>query len=198
MVAIAMQESFDELKARIVNCTKCHTMNKGQRRVLGVGVHKPAVFFLGEAPGRLGADRTGVPFTKDKSGRLLREMMQRIGLSVERNAYISNIVKCNPRSIHGVNRKPSMTEISNCRDFLEAELKLVNPKVVVPLGLLASKQILELSLPMSMYNTREFHNDGLLIFPLYHPGVVVRGIYSLDAYYQNFCQLKELLAKTFS
>jgi DNA polymerase len=186
--------SIDDVKNRVLNCKKCEEMNSGQRRVPGVGVLDPLVFILGEAPGRLGADKTGVPFTQDRSGRLLENMMRMIGLSPQRNVYISNIVKCNPRTESGKNRRPSMKEIENCKEYLVAELNTVRPQVILPLGELASKQVLGVGQRfceiVGHVKTDSFNRP---ILPLYHPSYVIRGSYSIHCYRQDFQRLGRLL-----
>lgn len=128
-----MYDSLEQMNAHIALCKKCVSMNSGQKRVAGIGSWKPKIFFLGEAPGRLGADQTGVPFTQDRSGRLLRDMIDGIKLSSE-EVYISNVLKCNPRNAKGRNRKPTEEELTNCREYLLDELNLIRPKIIVPLG----------------------------------------------------------------
>src|SRR5215216_6289699 len=99
----------------------------------------PLMVLVGEAPGRFGADRTGVPFSGDRSGAFLRELIAELGLDAEREVYITNVVKCNPRDERGNNRAPAGAEIAACRSHMEAELRLLRPRVVVPLGALACR-----------------------------------------------------------
>jgi DNA polymerase len=194
MVPRKMRLSIEDIRNRILTCKKCETMNAGQRRVPGVGVLTPSVFFVGEAPGRLGADKTGVPFTLDRSGKLLEEMMRMIGLSTHRDVYISNVVKCNPRSESGRNRHPSIEEIENCREHLLAELEVIEPRILVPLGKLASDQLLGLGKCMRQISGHmSAHESYGSVLPLYHPGYVVRGNYTVDRYRQDFRRLKKLL-----
>ena len=191
-----MRASFEGVRRKILACKKCATMNSGQKRVPGRGVSTPLVFFVGEAPGRLGADKTGVPFTLDRSGKLLEDMMKMIQLSTRCNTYISNIVKCNPRSERGTNRRPSRSEIENCREHLLAEIAAVRPRVLVTLGELASSQLLECRHAMRDLNGKvcKSKSHGLVI-PLYHPGYVIRGNYSIARYQRDFKQLRRLIEK---
>lgn len=168
-------------------------MNDGQKRVTGIGSQKPKVFFLGEAPGRLGADQTGVPFTQDRSGVLLRDMIEGIKLSSQ-EVYISNVLKCNPRNVKGRNRKPINEELTNCHEYLFDELNLIQPKIIVPLGKLASSIFLERKVSMIEINAKDFgHKKYGRIFPLFHPGYIIRGSYSLGKYRQDFQTLNRLL-----
>lgn len=185
--------TLDELNLEIRTCRKCKSMTLGQKRVLGVGNANPLVFFLGEAPGRFGADQTGVPFTRDRSGRLFRDLIASVHLSHVNDVYISNMVKCNPRDEQGRNRRPSREEITCCRKYLQAELKLIRAKVLVPLGTLASWEVLGFRRPMQEINAKEHHNEDYgLVFPLYHPGYILRGNYSINCYREDFKRLKNL------
>jgi len=190
-----MSYALKKLNSRVTGCTKCRLMNQGQKRVVGTGAIKPLVFFLGESPGRLGADQTGIPFTQDRSGRLLRKLIEEIGLCSE-EIYTSNVVKCNPRNEQGNNRRPSNEEITNCREYLQVELKAVTAKVIVPLGELAARELIGKRLAMKEINARKFdHATYGAIFPLYHPGYIIRGNYSLLEYRKDFACLRALVRR---
>lgn len=168
-------------------------MNKSQKRVMGTGVIEPLVFFLGEAPGRRGADQTGIPFTRDRSGKILRKMIEEIELSSE-EIYFSNVVKCNPRNEQGRNRRPSNKEIANCREYLLVELNAVRAKVIVPLGEIASRGFLGKKVSMKAINAKIFNHANFgYIFPLFHPGYIVRGNYSVAEYRRDFKSLRKLI-----
>jgi uracil-DNA glycosylase len=169
-------------------------MNKGQKRVTGTGSIEPLVFFIGESPGRLGADQTGIPFTKDRSGQLLRRMIEEIGLCAD-DVYISNVLKCNPRNEEGRNRRPSTQELTSCREFLLTELSIIRPKVIVPLGELAASEFLGRNVIMSEINGRAFsHRKYGNILPLFHPGYIIRGNYSISKYRQDFERLRRFVS----
>lgn len=187
-----MSYALEKLNSRVTGCTKCRLMNQGQRRVVGTGAIEPLVFFLGESPGRLGADQTGIPFTQDRCGRLLRKMIERIGLCPQ-EIYISNVLKCNPRNAKGKNRRPSNEELVNCHEYLLAELNAVRAKVIVPLGEIASREFLGEKVCMKEINAKIFnHVDFGIIFPLFHPGYIIRGNYSVSRYRQDFERLRGL------
>ncbi len=122
----------------VAACRRCPAM-ADRRRVLGQanGPPQAAVLLVGEAPGRLGAERTGVPFSGDASGRRLDRLLAASGWS-RRDLFITNAVLCNPRDVHGRNRPPTALELTNCRDHLAATLDLVRPRLVVALGRRAS------------------------------------------------------------
>jgi DNA polymerase len=146
---------------------------------------------VGEAPGRFGADRTGVPFSGDRSGRFLRELIAELGLDAERETYITNVVKCNPRDERGCNRRPTTAEVDACRPHLEAELRLVRPRVVVPLGSLACLALVGRQL--REVRGEPVQREGLLLFPLYHPSYAASYSYPRERYREEFLALRSLL-----
>jgi len=129
------------------------------------------VMFIGEAPGRKGADRTRVPFSGDQSGRNFDRFLESIELP-RSQIFITSAALCNPRSASGANRRPSSTEIRNCSDFLTRTIDLVQPPVIVTLGTVALEALKLIhhhgfTLKNDAAKVRRW-NDRLLI-PLYHP-----------------------------
>jgi DNA polymerase len=126
-------------------CDRCPALAANRRQVVpGYGVHPARIAWLGEAPGRLGADRTGVPFTRDRSGRRLQALLIRLGLAAGEDpaaeaprlsTFVTNLVRCNPPA----NRTPTTAEVANCHSFLTAELEQVRPDILVTLGLEATR-----------------------------------------------------------
>ena len=93
----------------------------------------PKVFFIGEAPGRAGADRTRRPFYGDKSGDNFQRLLDSIGLD-RRDIFITSAVMCSPRSATDANRKPTVTEIKNCSSYLKRTIELIRPQLIATLG----------------------------------------------------------------
>jgi DNA polymerase len=129
------------------------------------------VFFLAEAPGRQGADRTRRPLIGDKSGEYFQKFIDSINLSRE-EIFISNAVMCNPRRESGANRKPTKKEISNCSDFLQRQIELLQPRVVVTLGTVALEALKAIenhhfTLKQNAAQVLTWHKR--LLVPLYHP-----------------------------
>ena len=150
----------------------------GRRRVLGPGNGLPGadLMLVGEAPGRHGAERTGVPFSGDASGRNLDRLLVHAGLSREQ-VFITNAVLCNPQTGDGRNDKPSPAELANCRDHLADQIRVVNPKVVATLGAVALSALAAIAphgLGLKSAAARPHPWHGRLLFPLYHPGARAR------------------------
>jgi uracil-DNA glycosylase family 4 len=164
---------FGSLCKEVHDCNLCIRM-KDSLRVLNhsVGSLNARVMFIGEAPGRLGADDSGIPFHGDKSGHNFEELLEFANLSRE-DLYITNAVLCNPRDEKGNNSTPNNLETKNCSRFLIKQINLLNPSIVVTLGAtaLSAVSLIEkhnLILKTSVRTANKWF-DRLLI-PLYHPG----------------------------
>ena len=109
--------ALDRVRESMLGCRRCPTLVRCRSRVVpGHGAAPAAVAFVGLAPGRLGGDRTGIPFSGDRSGELLRRMIGAAGMG---RVFITNLVRCNPRDARGRNRDPTAGEIANCRSHLD-------------------------------------------------------------------------------
>jgi DNA polymerase len=127
-------------------CIRCPQLVASRRRIVhGYGDVESRIVFIGEAPGRHGADRTGVPFTSDRSGVRLQRMLVELGLATIAapgeppgvRCFITNVVRCCPPNNH----TPTPAEVDNCTPFLAHELDLIDPRIVVPVGRLALRAV---------------------------------------------------------
>ena len=186
-----MNVNLARLKSNICACTRCDALVRCRTQpVPGAGEVPAAVAFVGIAPGRFGGDRTGTPFSGDRSGRLLRAMIDRAGLG---SVFITNLVRCNPRDERGRNRDPDAGEIANCRDHLEAELALVRPRVIACLGLMAWRELAGRKLAFDPVHPTPIQSNGAILFPMYHPAYVNRGAYSIRNYRRDFRRLARVV-----
>src|SRR6476469_11110443 len=177
-------DSFKELVDEAASCTLCPAMC-GRTAVLSElnGSPDARVMFVGEAPGRKGADRTRVPFSGDQSGANLDRFLNSIKLT-RKQIFITSAALCNPRSESGANRKPSQKALSNCSGFLRRTIELVDPRVIVTLGSVALEalkriQYHELSLKESAAQIHAW-NDRVLV-PIYHPSPQVLASHRREA-----------------
>lgn len=124
---------FEALCDRVRACFACSSMN--HVHILGEtnGPLDADVLFVAEAPGRLGAARTGIPMTSDVTGRRFHAFLADAGIERSR-VFITNSILCNPLTPDGHNRRPAAREVAACRDFLAAQLRLLRAPVVVALG----------------------------------------------------------------
>lgn len=135
------------------------------------GTIDPKVMFIGEAPGRQGADRTRRPFYGDKSGDNLQQLLDSIDLKRE-EIFITSAVMCSPRSVTDANRKPSRAEIKNCSVYLKRQIELIRPPVIATLGSVALEALSliayhEFKLKLHIGSILEW--NGIKLVPLYHP-----------------------------
>jgi DNA polymerase len=176
-VDIAAARPFDRRLAalcrRVRRCTVCAPMH--HVHVLG-DVNGPLdadVLFVAEAPGRLGAARTGIPMTSDVTGRRFHGFLDAAGLRRDR-VFVTNAVLCNPLTSRGLNRRPASREVAACSAFLAEQLRLVAAPVVVALGAVALDAVRRIQ-PHDAVLARDVARAlpwaSRTLVPLYHPSV---------------------------
>lgn len=157
-------------------CERCPALVLSRQQVtFGYGVTPNAIMFVGEAPGQKGCNVTGIPFTRDRSGRFWQFILQKTGFVFEK-VYTTNICKCSPRG----NRNPEEKEIDNCLPYLINEVKAVKPKIVVTLGRVASRVFLNTNSFSVVHDAGSLFPSGVnwfdgevLVLP--HPAYILRG-----------------------
>jgi len=167
------EQQFVDLVRRVKACKRCPRM-ADSARVLGAGCGSLSakVMFIGEAPGRLGADASELPFHGDKSGHNFESLLEQVGLS-RYDAFVTNAVLCNPKDENGNNATPSSSEVANCASFLKEQLELVDAPVVVTLGavaLRATALVTVHALTLKDSVRRAHLWAGRQLIPAYHPG----------------------------
>jgi uracil-DNA glycosylase family 4 len=167
------ETKFLDLVNRVTACEKCPRMT-GSARVLGPGCGPldAPLMFVGEAPGRLGADGSHLPFHGDKSGHNFESLIEQVGIS-RYEVFVTNAVLCNPKDERGNNATPTPAEIANCAPFLRETIEIVDPSLVVTLGAVALKacgllQAHALSLREHVRTNNAWLRRSLI--PVYHPG----------------------------
>jgi uracil-DNA glycosylase family 4 len=166
------QKEFGVLAREAAICVRCPAMC-GRAAVLSElnGPVTARVMFIGEAPGRKGADRTHVPFSGDQSGKNFDLFLDSAGLK-RSEIFITSAALCNPRGPSGANRRPTAREIRNCSDFLRRTMELINPLMVVTLGtvaLEALKLIEDHAFTLRDNAAKIQRWNGRALIPLYHP-----------------------------
>jgi uracil-DNA glycosylase len=176
----------------ILECRRCPALVACRSRVVpGHGAIPAEVMFVGIAPGRFGGDRTGIPFSGDRSGNLLRQMIARAKI---RRVFITNLVRCNPRDDRGRNRDPGRDEIANCREYLESEIETVRARMIVCLGRIPWKFLVGSAAPFTL--NQPYLGNGATFYPMYHPGYVIRGAYAERRYARDFARLAKFVSHT--
>jgi uracil-DNA glycosylase family 4 len=160
--------AFDDLAAEAATCMKCALGRTRTNVVFGVGSTRADVMFVGEAPG-YHEDQQGEPFV-GKSGALLTQLLGEIGLRRE-DAYIANILKCRPPE----NRDPLPIEIEACTPYLDSQIELIDPIVIVTLGNFATKYLLETTAGITRLRGNRYRFRDAVLVPTYHPAAALRG-----------------------
>jgi len=160
---------WDELRARVAACTRCSLSATRTQTVFGVGNPHADWLIVGEAPGAE-EDRRGEPFV-GRAGQLLNSMLHAIGLAREQ-VYIANVLKCRPPG----NRDPNPTETAECLPYLERQIALLKPKIMLAVGRIAAQNLLRTEKTLGSLR-QQVHRFGLSQVPLvvtYHPAYLLR------------------------
>ena len=189
-----MPIELERVAAEAATCIRCRLSQSRTQVVFGQGDPHADLMFVGEAPG-FHEDRQGIPFV-GPSGQLLNRLLEGIGLR-RQDVYICNVVKSRPPN----NRDPLPDEIAACRPWLDAQIRLVDPKVVVTLGNFAAKTLLETTTGITRLRGRTYPFQGRVLLPTFHPAAALHaqgrrtaGPSPLEAMEGDFRVLAELLA----
>jgi uracil-DNA glycosylase len=167
-------ESFDELRARVLVCTKCpHLVAFRHSVVFGVGNPRAEVMFVGEAPGA-DEDMQGEPFV-GRAGELLTKIIQTMGYQ-RSEVYIANVLKCRPDIPPGTpgNRQPTPTEMATCLPYLRQQIELIQPKLMVALGGTAMRGLFGKDEPMKGMRGRWHEFGSIPVMATFHPSYLLR------------------------
>ena len=159
-----------ELQQSCQNCTKCGLCETRRNVVFGVGNTNADILFIGEGPGEQ-EDIQGQPFV-GPAGKLLDDMLSIIDLDRTKNCYIANIVKCRPPH----NRDPLDTEQDACIPFLQEQIALIQPKIIVCLGRIAAKRIINPDYRITKEHGQWTEQDGIWMTAIYHPSALLRDV----------------------
>jgi uracil-DNA glycosylase family 4 len=181
------QMDWTQLKSVVSTCTKCDLCKTRTQTVFGVGDQKARWLFVGEGPGR-NEDFQGLPFV-GPAGKLLDNMMIAMGLKRGENTYIANIVKCRPTDAAKKDRQPAPEEASACMPYLERQIALINPTVIVALGKTAAISLLQLDPDTAVGKLRgtvhQYANRPLIV--TYHPAYLLRSLKEKGKVWADLC-----------
>jgi len=164
---VTQESSVLSLEETILNCQKCPLSQTRTHAVPGEGDLNADLMFVGEGPGR-DEDLQGRPFV-GRAGQLLTKIIRAMTFQRE-EVYITNIVKCRPPG----NRNPQGNEIASCKDYLLAQIELINPKVIVSLGKVAADFFIRSSLGMTALRGDFYDFDNIKVMPTFHPSYLIR------------------------
>ncbi len=172
---------WPDLKARVRDCTACRLRAGCKQTVLGVGDEKADWLFVGEGPGA-DEDAKGEPFV-GQAGKLLDNMLMAIKLKRGNNVYIGNIVKCRPPG----NRTPAADEIASCMPYLQRQIELIKPRLIVALGKTAATALLHRDATLSSLRGRLHDFQGIPLIVTYHPAYLLRTPADKAKAWQDLC-----------
>jgi uracil-DNA glycosylase family 4 len=158
------------LKSAVAGCTSCGLHATRTQTVFGVGDENADWMLVGEAPGAE-EDRLGDPFV-GQAGKLLDAMLAAIGLSRQKDVYIANVLKCRPPG----NRNPEPEEVAQCTPFLEKQIGLVGPKLIVAMGRFAAQTLLATDASIASLRGRVHQYAGVPLIVTYHPAYLLRNL----------------------
>ena len=164
---VTQETSVLSLEETILNCQKCPLSQTRTHAVPGEGDLNTDLMFVGEGPGR-DEDSQGRPFV-GRAGKLLTKIIHAMKFQRE-EVYITNIVKCRPPG----NRNPQGNEIASCKDYLLAQIELIDPKVIVTLGRVATDFFIHSSLGMTALRGDFYDFENIKVMPTFHPSYLIR------------------------
>ena len=161
-------DRWDVLRDECLKCRQCPLCETRTNVVFGTGSRNAEIMFIGEGPGE-NEDLQGEPFV-GRAGQLLDDMLKIIGLDRNFNIYIGNMVKCRPPK----NRDPLPAEQEACMPWLQAQITLLKPKVIVCLGRIAAKAFIDPNFKITKDHGKWSERDGVKYMALYHPAALLR------------------------
>lgn len=177
---------LEELADEIRVCPKCRLAQTRINAVPGAGDPGARILFVGEAPGE-NEDKTGRPFV-GQAGKVLTKLLDAAGVD-RKDVFITNTVKCRPPE----NRVPLADEIEACNDWLNAQIALIQPKIICTLGSPALKTLVSPKLKISEVRCKVFRKSGILYIPLYHPAAALHRPPLMETLQNDILVLKDLI-----
>lgn len=167
---ITVPTDWAGLRAMVKDCARCKLCATRTQTVFGVGPESASLMVIGEGPGA-DEDAQGEPFV-GRAGKLLDEMLAAIGRSRRENVFIANVVKCRPPG----NRDPESDEVEACRPYLDQQIRLIKPRLIVGLGRIAAQRLLATDQPLSRLRgpMHRYGSDNIPLFITYHPAYLLR------------------------
>lgn len=178
---------WNELKGVCSSCTRCGLCETRHNVVFGTGNENADILFVGEGPGEQ-EDLTGLPFV-GPAGKLLDDMLTIIDLDRNTDCYICNIVKCRPPH----NRDPLETEQESCIGYLRNQVALVKPKVIVCLGRIAAKKLIDPDYRITRQHGTWTERAGVWMTAIYHPSALLRDVSKRPETFDDLLSIREKL-----
>jgi len=182
--------SWDELRETVRVCGACGLCKQRKQAVFGVGNESAPWLFIGEGPGA-DEDEQGEPFV-GQGGKLLDSMLAAIGIRRGREAYIANVVKCRPPG----NRTPTPHEAAACAPFLDRQIALIQPRLIVALGKTAAMRLLNTDASLASLRGKVHHYKGTPLVVTYHPAYLLRSLPEKAKAWEDLVFARRVLRET--
>ena len=164
-----MEEQLNKIKTKCINCNKCELAKTRNNVVFSDGKVNNKLMLIGEAPGYY-EDMQGKPFV-GKAGQLLDKIFASVGLSREKDVYICNTIKCRPPE----NRDPLPEEKNACREYLDAQIDILQPRIIILCGRVAVQSFLDTNLGITKLRGKWFEGPNFSkMMPIFHPSYLLR------------------------
>ena len=181
---------WEGLERICYDCTKCALCETRHNVVFGTGIKNADVMFVGEGPGEQ-EDLRGEPFV-GPAGKLLDDMLSIIDIDRETNCYIANIVKCRPPR----NRDPLETEQEACIGYLRNQVALIQPKIIVCLGRIAAKRLIDPDYRITRQHGQWVKKGGVWMTAIYHPSALLRDVSKRPETFDDLLSIREKIRET--
>jgi len=181
------EKTLGEIKLNIKSCTKCRLFKTARNPVPGEGSSNAKIVFIGEAPGHH-EDVSGRPFV-GRAGQLLEKFLKEIGYKRE-DVWIGNVIKHRPPD----NRNPLPDEISACKPYLDLQLRIIDPSLIVTLGRFAMNYFYPDG-KISRDKGRLIKINSYLVYPIYHPAAALRNGGMMASFREDFLKIPKVLEK---
>ena len=183
----SFHESLNSFKASIENCEKCNLSLTRNKFVFGSGDPNADLLLIGEGPGE-DEDSKGEPFV-GRAGKLLDKILKSIGYNRNDNVFIANIVKCRPPD----NRNPLPSEVEKCTPYLNKQINLINPKLIVALGKVAGQTLLKNKSLINEMRKKTYHYDTIPLIITYHPAALLRNSALKKDVWEDFQYIRDFI-----
>jgi len=164
------EKELQKLHKTIISCKKCPLYKTRKNAVPGEGLAYARIMFVGEGPGKW-EDIQGRPFVGN-AGKILDQLLKSINLD-RKKVFITSVIKCRP-VIGKRNRTPKRIEIETCKPYLEKQMEIIKPKIIVTLGNYGLQTILDKSFKISKVHGKIQKKNGIIVFPTFHPAAALR------------------------
>jgi len=188
--AAALPPDWEQLRANVAACTRCRLHQTRTQTVFGVGNPSADWMIVGEAPGAE-EDRRGEPFV-GRAGKLLDAMLRSVGYDRDQ-VFIANILKCRPPN----NRDPSSDEAASCRQYLERQIELIKPRLILAVGRIAAQHLLQTDAPLGRLRGQRYslHDGRVPLVVTYHPAYLLRSPSQKRKAWQDLCLARRITAE---